>query len=480
MLWVKNISMDKISNVQCVERIALNFMTNFEVMQAELSAFIQDHQLFSTKDKLLLGVSGGVDSMTLLHLLVTLGHQVSVAHMNFSLRGEASDKDENLVKEIGNMLHVPVFTKQVAAQEYADREGVSIQMAARDLRYQWFGELVEEHHFEYILTAHNADDNLETVLFNLTKGTGIRGLRGIRPKERVLVRPLLFAAKSQILAYARANAIQWREDASNEDTKYTRNKIRHQVIPYLKEINPSLLSNFEHTRRRISGSEQILMRQVHEIREEYCSWSGNTFIIRQDWLLNQDSDAVILSELLREFDFSFSQSLAIAKAANQTGKLFPTQKFILNVDRERFIVKVKETESRSTMVIDSPEGDHQFGDWSITMVELPVSEFTKSQSVNEIYLDADTVQFPLIIRRWELGDAFQPLGMKGKKKISDFLVDRKVPLIEKQSTMVLESDTRICWVINHRIDDRCKVTVKTQKLLKITCQKSFEDGPNTV
>ncbi|MDW3194482.1 MAG: tRNA lysidine(34) synthetase TilS [Cytophagales bacterium] len=456
-------------------------MTNFEDMQAELQAFIQQRKLFKSNDHLLIAVSGGVDSMTLLHLLVQLGYQVSVAHMNFGLRGEASDQDEALVTEICNLLHVPVFTKRVATVDYANEQGISIQMAARELRYRWFMELEDEHHFAYVATAHNADDNLETVLFNLTKGTGIRGISGINHRSGIFVRPLLFAEKSQIIAFAEANGIRWREDASNTEVKYARNKIRHEVLPVLKAINPSVIAHFENTRLRISGTEQVLMDKVQSIREQHTSMSEGIFYINHDWMTGQEVDAVILSELLREFDFSFSQCLDISKAADQSGKLFYSEKFLLNINRGQFMVKPKvESVGASTIAIEVTEGTYQIGDRSLRVTEHPVESFKKGSAPHEVYLDADAVQLPLIIRQWEQGDAFQPLGMKGKKKISDFLVDQKVPLIDKTAVLVLESDATICWVVNHRLDDRFKVTDKTQKVLKITCQKSFDQGPNTV
>lgn len=473
--------MNKISNVQCAKRIALNFMTNFEVMLTELQGFIKEHQLFTKDDHLLVAVSGGVDSMTLLHLLVRLEYRVSVAHMNFRLRGEEADKDEKLVRETGNLLRVPVFTKQVNTVEYANEKRISTQMAARELRYRWFIDLLEEHFFDHIATAHNADDNLETVLFNLTKGTGIRGVSGIKHRLSYLVRPLLFAPKADILTYAETKGIQWREDASNADKKYIRNKIRHEVLPVLKEINPSLIAHFENTRSRLLGTEQVLMRWVHEIREKYVQHARDKDSISQEWMTNMASDAVVLSEILRPYGFSYVQCQEIVKASNQIGKLFEGGDYILNVDRGVFLLKRKDKRgSNSTIKIENTESTYQFGEWLFDLSEHPASEFVKRSTTSEIFIDTATVQFPLTLRFWEQGDTFQPLGMKGKKKISDFLVDQKVPLIEKSSVMVLESAGQICWVVNYRLDDRCKVTDKTSKLLKITCQKSFEDGPITV
>lgn len=469
-------STNKTSNVQCGKRIALNFMTNFEVMQTELRDFIQDRKLFTTKDHLLVAVSGGVDSMTLLHLLVGLGYKVSVAHMNFGLRGEASDQDETLIRDVANLLQVPIFTKHVATKAYAGDHGISIQMAARDLRYEWFLNLLEEHFFDCVATAHNADDNLETVLFNLTKGTGIRGVSGINHRQSYLVRPLLFARKSDIKAYAEANAIRWREDASNSDTKYIRNKIRHEVLPVLKEINPSLISNFENTRLRLLGTEQVLVRWAHEIRDKYLHHSDDLDYITLEWMTNLESDAVVLSELLRPYGFSFSQCQEIVKASTQPGKLFQSRDYLLNVDRNCFILKLKSgLDSKTEIKIENNNSRYQLGEWLFNLSEHPASDFKKGTHKNEVFLDTATVQFPLKLRFWEQGDSFRPLGMRGKKKISDFLVDQKVPLIEKSSVMVLESADKICWVVNHRLDDRCKVTDKTQNLLKITCQKSFED-----
>ncbi len=450
-------------------------------MQSDLSAFIKDNQLFTLHDHLLLGVSGGVDSMTLCSLLVQLDYKVSIAHMNFGLRRNDSDLDEALVREVGNALKIPVFTKKVATEDYADEHAISIQMAARELRYSWFNELVETHRYDYVLTAHNADDNLETVLFNLTKGTGIRGLRGIKAKDGNLARPLLFAVKSDIQEFAKNNAIKWREDASNSDTKYTRNKLRHEVLPVLTAINPSVLPHFEYTRLRLLGTEQVLMQQVNQISKEHCQWLEEAYYINLVWLTQQESDAVILSELLRDYGFTFPQCVDILKANDKIGKLFDSEKFVLNVDRDRYIVKSKTVLSYLPVLeIKSMIGSHHFGKWELTIREQSPEDFKKGKLRNEIFLDADCVHFPLILRRWENGDSFQPLGLHGKKKISDFLVDQKVPLIEKADVFVLVSGETICWVVNYRLDDRFKVTSSTRKMLKITCQKSFEDRPNTV
>ena len=474
-------SMDKTSNVQCVKRIALNFMTNFEEMQRELREFIHDRRLFNEQDHLLLGVSGGVDSMTMLHLLVRSGYQVSVAHMNFGLRGKDSDQDEAFVSETGYALHVPVFTKQVDTLEYAHEKRISIQMAARELRYQWFRELQEKHGFDHVATAHNADDNLETVLFNLTKGTGIRGVSGINHRWGFLVRPLLFAEKSKIIAFAEANAIRWREDTSNADTKYIRNKIRHEVVPSLKNINPALTAHFENTRLRLVGTQQVLERWADEIREKYLHHSGDIVYITLEWMTRMESDAVILSEILRPYGFSYTQCQEMVKASGQSGKLFYGKNYILNIDRDRFVLKSMSKSGTNAVVrIERITGMYQLGEWVFHLSEHSVSDFEKVAVKNEVFLDMGTIQFPLTLRFWEQGDSFQPLGMHGKKKVSDFLVDEKVPLLEKSGVMVLESAGQICWLVNYRLDDRHKVTDDTQKLLKITCQKSFEDGPFTM
>ena len=450
-------------------------------MLNEIASYIEKEQLLTAGKKILIGVSGGVDSMTLLHVLNRLGYQLTAAHMNFSLRGREADKDEALVKKTCEQLKVPFVTDQVDTHTHARAYTLSIQMAARELRYQWFDSLMQEKGIDILVTAHNANDNLETILFNLTKGTGIRGIRGIKPKDGKRERPLLFASKDQILHYAQKENISWREDASNVDAKYLRNKIRHEVIPTLIEINPALIEHFENTRSRLQGVEDVFMQHVDSIRQQYCQKTENGWVIRLGWTNGDDGDALILSELLRDFGFSYTDCQSISRVLELSGKVFYSQQYVLNVDRASLIIQRRGAEIvPQVYVIDQRDGVSWCGEWSISNFEKPIQAFTKQADPNEIFLDADLVEFPLTIRPWKPGDTFHPLGLRGKKKISDFLIDEKVPLIDKKSVVLLESAGKVCWVVNHRLDERFKVTAKTTRLLKITCQKSFDDGLNPV
>lgn len=443
-------------------------------MLQEIASFIHKYHLFSTRERLLLAVSGGVDSMTLLHLLVKLDHQLAVAHMNFGLRGEDSEKDQTLVESVCNDLHVPCFSKKSDTQAYATDLGISIQMAARDLRYQWFEQLMNESSYDLLVTAHNANDNLETILFNLTKGTGIRGLRGMKPLDGNRVRPMLSFPKEQIITYARANNIDWREDRSNQESKYLRNKIRQEVIPILQEINPSVLDHFESTRLRITGAEEAAMRYVRQIHEQFCDQTNHVFSVKLSWLQGDHADALILSELLRPYGFTYQDCAEVIKAIGHPGKIFHSPQFTLNVDRDQLVIVPKGTDvPDKPLEIEELQRAYTYDPWEISCSIHEVEEFKKNADPTEVFLDLDLIQLPLTVRTWESGDSFRPLGLHGHKKISDFLIDQKVPLIEKPAVMVMESAGQICWLVNHRLDDRFKVSEKTTRVLKITCRRNL-------
>ncbi|MEM7107561.1 MAG: tRNA lysidine(34) synthetase TilS [Bacteroidota bacterium] len=419
--------------------------------------------LFSTDSNLLVAASGGIDSMTLCHLLREGGFKFSVAHCNFKLRGAESKQDEKLVMEWCGFKSIPFYSKSFQTKRHAKNHGVSIQMAARFLRYQWFNDLAKAMDFQFILTAHNLDDSLETSLFNFTKGTGLRGLIGIPEVKNNLVRPLLTFSRREIQKFATENKVRWREDASNSDSKYQRNRLRHRVIPELKPINPSLLSTYKNSKVRLAESHSYLMRVISKKFEPFLSQSGQDIFIKTLEL----TSVVELEFLLYPYHFRYNQLNAILEAclSGGSGKLFFSASHQLNIDRDQIIISpVTGDFYESVIHSEDEEFIHEF--YKLKMSVRPASEgvlFT-SKSAS---LDFDKLSFPLKFRKWHTGDVFYPLGMKGKKKVSDYMIDCKIPLNLKERVGVLESDGAIVWIVGHRIDDRFKVTDQTKRIYQV-------------
>ncbi|MBV6646125.1 MAG: tRNA lysidine(34) synthetase TilS, partial [Cyclobacteriaceae bacterium] len=436
-------------------------------MIERIKSFIAKNQLFSHEDRLLLAVSGGVDSVTLARLLHDLGYDLSIAHMNYQLRGKESNQDAEFVRSIAEEMEVSYYEKVVDTESEASLTGDSIQMVARRLRYEWFEELLDASQFDWLVAAHHADDNVETALFNLAKGTGIRGLRGIRPKAGYVVRPLLSVTKVEITAFAKSRGWTWREDASNQEQKYGRNKIRQHVVPGLSSINPAFANHFQYTQERLLGVEELLDDELLRLQDQFLQKQPHREVLSISWIDSSKRAQVLLAELLAPYGYSFTQSRQLHQCIlrKESGKLFYSAQYEINYDRNQLLISRisnlnsfhSQIRSEDTLV-STPNGHIELGYTN----EGP-SQFSENPS--EAYLDANKLEFPLTIRLWKPGDRFVPLGMQGEKKVSDLLVDLKVPITTKRSVLVLESDGKICWVLGYRIDDRFKLTPDTAKVL---------------
>ena len=436
-------------------------------MLQKLNNHIHENLSFLKGKKLLIAISGGIDSVVLTHLLHQLKCNISLAHCNFQLRGDDSNLDEAFVKSLGKELSIKTFTIQFKTVEYAKEHKLSTQLAARKLRYDWFYELAEKYNFDYILTAHHADDNLETFLINLTRGTGLEGLTGIPVINNKIVRPLLIFSQEGINNYATENNIQWREDASNAETKYLRNKIRHEIIPSLKELNPSLLDSFTKTTNFLKQSQQIVNDRVTQISEEIVTTENAVLKINISKLVQLSNPKAYLYQLLKNYKFTEWNDVYHLIYA-QSGKQVSTNLHTLLKDRDFLLLlrTDKKTSSNQEVIIIDKEK---------TRITNPINLLfenvhqEKNINTNSIYVDKNLLNYPLSLRKWRRGDYFHPAGMFGKKKISKYFKDEKLSVFDKENVWLLcSNDDEIIWVVGKRQDKRFLPTNKTIELLKIS------------
>jgi tRNA(Ile)-lysidine synthase len=440
-------------------------MVNLNVVE-QLLNHIRRYALCKTTDKILLAVSGGVDSMVMLHLLKDAGLKVGVAHCNFQLRGAESSADEELVRKTCDGLNVPFFVTRFDTTTHATTHKVSIQMAARDLRYAYFRGLLETEGYDLVATAHHFNDTIESTLLNLVRGTGMDGLVGIAPKKEKVIRPLLFANRAMIMDYALQEKIPWREDATNLSDDYQRNFIRHQVIPRLEEVNPGFEQTFRDTHDRLLGASLFAQSFIKEFRTLAVEKRDKKTNVAIRGILHSPSPAVLLWELIKELGFNFDQCRQMVND-HQPGKLFYSTSHQLLVDRTHFIIEKKQPSQFTTMTLS--RGQQRIGEipFALVMKEQTNNDFQLVKDPSVAQLDVDRLQFPLIWRKWQAGDYFIPLGMRQEKKLSDFLIDLKIPFNTKADITVLESAGEIVWVVGYRINERYKVTEDTKRILVI-------------
>ncbi|MDY8138201.1 tRNA lysidine(34) synthetase TilS [Aquimarina sp. 2201CG5-10] len=427
---------------------------------------INQNLQFVAGGKLLIACSGGLDSAVLVALFDSLALEFSIAHCNFNLRGEESDWDEKFVSNVANKVNAPFFIKHFDTNKYAKDHKLSTQMAARELRYDWFKELVVEYQFDYILTAHHADDNLETFLINLSRGTGIDGLTGIPEVNDMFIRPLLPFSREEILSFAKQNSVDWREDSSNASTKYLRNKLRHEVIPALKDTAPQFLQNFENTLEYLKQSKTFIKSQVFQLQEELFEFSESDIIrISIHRLRQYGYPKAYLYFLLKDYGFTAWNDITQILTA-QSGKQIFSESHRLVKDRD-YILLSPIAEEITDRYYKIPEEESMLMIPSGTLKFRMVDEITDID-LKTIYVDKEKLKYPLIVRKWEEGDYFYPLGMKGKKKLSKYFKDEKLSLFAKERVWLLCSGKEILWIINYRADNRFKIVPQTKQILKIT------------
>ena len=439
-------------------------------MLEEFKTFIEKNGLFKPEEKVLLAVSGGVDSMLMAYLFHQCKYRFSIAHCNFQLRGKESDLDEELVGLAAKRYKVQFFTNRFDTQNYARENGISLQMAARELRYEWFDQLLAEGECEYLATAHHLNDSFETALFNLVKGTGMAGLKGIVPKNQYRIRPLLFTNKKEIGFFAARQGIAWREDQSNSSVKYHRNLIRHEVIPVLEKINPDLINSFGQSSTKIAAAVNIVDRNIEALKEKLIKAEGKDFLIDKKALAAEHEGSFLLSEILKSFGFNFSQARDIYNRLETVGKRYLSEGYQLNIDREQMIISPVSKEPSGTMLIDADQQTVDCREFNLLLNRASAAGFSIPEDKNIAALDLEKLKFPLKVRPWQKGDWFMPLGMRHKKKLSDFMIDEKIPLNLKSRVMVLKSADDIVWVIGFRIDDRYKITGDSRQVFVIKKQ----------
>lgn len=420
--------------------------------------------------KLLLAISGGVDSMVLFDLFDTLGMNFSLAHCNFKLRGASSDRDEEFVKQEAEKRNVPLFCKQFDTEGYASRYNLSVQMAARELRYDWFSRIVKENHFDYLVTAHHADDSMETFFINLSRGTGLAGLTGIPEHRGQVIRPLLPFNKEDILIHATEKKLGWREDQSNEETKYLRNKIRKDLIPSLKELSPVFQESFAITLQNLQGSSQIIHDKMQDVLREVVQPSANRdeicFSVKA--LLNYSDNIAYLYQLFYPYGFRQWKDIR-SLLSGQSGKQVLSKSHRLIKHRDCLLLSPLYDDAFSSVRIEIDENqesiDLENGRLSLQYQKID-SSFKKDPNPRLAFFDKDLLHYPLVVRKWEKGDYFYPMGMSGKKKLSKFFKDEKFSLLQKENIWLLCSGKDIIWLIGKRMDDRYKISDKTQNVLK--------------
>ena len=459
-------------------------------------AFIKKENLFLPKDKLLLAVSGGVDSVVLCHLCKQAGYDFVIAHCNFQLRGEESERDEQFVGTLGEKYGVQVFIKRFDTVTYASENKQSTQEAARNLRYRWFLELTvseeldggviqtkgttpgwhfsmnENKHRILTLTAHHANDSVETLLMNFYKGTGIRGLQGILPRHELLpflVRPLLFATKEQLLSYAIQHNLSFVEDSSNASNKYTRNYFRNQLIPDIKKVYPQAEDNLIDNLQRFREIEILYQQSIQHHKNKLLEKRGSEIHIPILKLLKSIPLVTILYEIIRDFGFTSHQTEeVIGLLKSETGKYIESGSHQIIKNRSWLIITPIQSEEAQHILIEEKDKKIVFQAGEIQIEKMEITKIQLSSDSLIAMLDEAAITFPLLFRKWKQGDYFYPLGMQKKKKINRFLTDQKLSLVEKGNTWVLEMDKKIIWIAGMRIDDRFKVTPATKKIVKIS------------
>jgi tRNA(Ile)-lysidine synthase len=438
------------------------------MMLQKFKEFIADNNLIKPGDRILLAVSGGIDSMVMTHLFMKAGYEFGIAHCNFSLRGTESDLDEEMVSKFADEHQIEFFSTHFKTKAYAREHGLSVQMAARELRYRWFEKIRKDKGYASVAVGHNMNDNVETLMINLIRGTGVAGLTGMSRAVNNIIRPMLFATRKDIVVYCNRNTIAYREDISNADTKYLRNKIRHLIIPLLKEINPSVESTLNESAERFAGISEIVTAYINELRNKLSENKNEYITFNISLLKTYTHNKVILFELFRPYDINEVSLIDLIHVIDgRTGGWLSTGSHRIVKNRKEILVLKAKDEKESIRLIINP-GNFE---------KIPEIEFVRSVTITDKFeipdeqlyacIDSDKVSFPLVLRKWNKGDHFYPLGMNHRKKLSDYFVDKKYSVFDKENALILESAGKIVCILGDRIDNRFRITDFSRNALLI-------------
>lgn len=441
-------------------------------MQEKFEAFVREQKLFDKNDRVLVALSGGVDSVVLATLMLRSGYTFSVAHCNFHLRGEESNRDERFVRSWAEKNKIKLFVSEFDTYEYMQQKGISLEMAARELRYSMFNNLMTAQGFSLLATAHHADDSAETFFINLLRGTGIAGLHGILPKHDNIVRPLLFATRKDIFDFAKANNIPFVEDSTNEDIQFLRNKIRHRLFPLLKDLCPNFDTVIKKDIDRLRETEIVFRSVIERLRADIIEKESNICKINIDRLKKLHPIRILLYELLSEYGFNETDSNnVLASLDKESGKQFFSKTHRLLKDRNYlFITPLNADQHQERYLLNESQNMVNYPMHLIieTLEDLTFVNISKDRNI--AMFDKDMLQFPLVLRHWKQGDAFVPFGMRKSKKLSDFFTSEKYSLIEKQQQWLLCSGNDIIWIVGRRTDNRYRISEKTKTILRIEIQ----------
>jgi tRNA(Ile)-lysidine synthase len=441
-------------------------------MLQKFKKFIADNNLVKPGDRILLAVSGGIDSMVMTHLFMKSGYDLGIAHCNFSLRAAESDMDEDMVSKFAAEHNIEFFSTRFDTKAYARENGLSVQMAARELRYSWFEKIRKEHSYNSVAVAHNLNDNIETLMINLVRGTGVAGLTGMKPAVNNIIRPMLFATRQDIIFYCNRNMIIYREDMSNADTKYLRNKIRNLVLPLLKEINPSIESTLNEAAARFTGINEIVTDYINQIREKLSEKNNGYITFNISLLKTYIHNKVVLFELFRPYgisDVSLKDLIHIIEGKTG-GWLFTGTHRIVKNRKEILVLSGKDKGDTIRLIINLPNFE-----------KIPEIEYVRSETITDKFeipagpfsacVDSDKLSFPLVLRRWNTGDHFYPLGMNHRKKLSDYFIDNKYSTFDKENALIIESEGKIVCILGDRIDNRFRITDSSKNALIIKARQ---------